>query len=224
YRSALLLAEPRDGRGVLPPADIARPCRRYSPVARARLRNRQGTVRLARSADAPASSMPRSRSPTCSFPFVIGHRWPSQRRRRTALLWRAGALRFTEKCRSRHASSPLLDLPIRQVMGVAHYVPQPPLSKMPGGGAGAVARRPPSRVAAGFLCPRRLHLAAGGGRDRFSQQADRLWPADARRGAGAHRPCRQTPRRQDRRRPRSRVRERRAELLRRTGPARRAGG
>src|SRR5208337_2671172 len=141
YRSALLLAEPRDGRGVLPPADIARPCRRYSPVARARLRNRQGTVRLARSADAPASSMPRSRSPTCSFPFVIGHRWPSQRRRRTALLWRAGALRFTEKCQSRRASSPLLDLPIRQVMGVAHYLPQPPLPEVSGGGGAAMARR-----------------------------------------------------------------------------------
>ncbi len=60
-------------------------------------RGRQGMVRLARSANAPASSMPRSRSPTCSFPFVIGHRWPSQRRRRTALLWRAGAATIYRK-------------------------------------------------------------------------------------------------------------------------------
>ena len=67
----------------------------------------------ARSADAPAASMLRSGSPTCSSPFAIGHRWPSRRRRRTAPLWRQRALQFTEKCRCRRASSPLLDLPIR---------------------------------------------------------------------------------------------------------------
>ncbi len=69
-------------------------------------------------------------------------------------------------------------------------LPQPPLSKMPGRGAGGVARRPPSRIAAGSLFPCRLHLAAGCGRDLLSEQVDRLWPLDARRGAGAHRPCR----------------------------------
>ena len=46
------------------------------------------------------------------------------------------------------------------------------------------ARRPPSRAAAGSLFPCRVHLAVGGGRDRLPEQADRLWPLDARRGAG----------------------------------------
>jgi hypothetical protein len=42
---------------------------------------------------------------------------------------------------SRYANSPLLDLPIRQVMGDAHYLPQPALSEVPGrGGAGMAGR------------------------------------------------------------------------------------
>ena len=47
------------------------------------------------------------------------------------MLWRQGALQFTGKCQHRHANSPLLDLPIRHVMGDAHYMPQPPLSEVP---------------------------------------------------------------------------------------------
>src|SRR5271167_3517535 len=75
-------------------------------------------VRSAPSADAPVSSMPRSRSPTYSFPFVTGHWWPSRRRRRTVLLWRERLPQFTEKRRRQYASSPLLDVPIRQVRGI----------------------------------------------------------------------------------------------------------
>ena len=84
--SAVPLVERRHGRCALPPANIARPCWRYSPADRARLRNRQGMVRLARSADAPAASMPGSRSPTCSSPFVTGHQWPSGRGHSTAVM------------------------------------------------------------------------------------------------------------------------------------------
>ena len=119
-RSAVSLAEPRHGRGALPLANIARLCRRYSPAARARPRNRQDMVRLARSADVPAASMPRSRSPTCLSPFVTGHRWPSRRRHRSARLWRQKPLQFTKKSPFWHASSPLPDPPIRQLMGNAH--------------------------------------------------------------------------------------------------------
>jgi hypothetical protein len=42
--------------------------------------------RLGRSADAPGASMPRSRSPTYSFPFETGHQWPSRRSQGIALL------------------------------------------------------------------------------------------------------------------------------------------
>ena len=59
--------------------------------------------------------------------------------------------------------------------------------------------RPPSRTAAGSLFPCRLHLAAGGGRDRLSEQGARLCVADAlaaRRGDDRAR--RQTSSRQDR--------------------------
>ena len=125
-----------------------------------------------------------------SSPFVTGHRWPSRRRRRTALLWRAGALRFTEKCRSRHANSPLLDLPIRQVMGDAHYLPQPALPEVPGRGGAAMARRARGRAAAGPLLPRRLHPAGGDRRHRVPEQGRRLRPPvqDRRRDADSRSP------------------------------------
>ena len=110
--SAVPLAERRHGRGALPPANIARPCRRYSPAAKARLRNRQGMFRLARSADAPAASMPRSTSPTCPSPFMTGHQWPSGRRDAGPLLWRQRAPQFTGKWRQ-----PTRQLPIT---GFAH--------------------------------------------------------------------------------------------------------
>ena len=112
FRSALPLAEPPHGQGAPPPANIARPCRRYTPAARARLRNRQGMVRSARPADAPASWMPRSRSPAYSSPFVIGRWRPIRRRRGTVLLWRERSLQFTEK-----TPTPARQLPIT---GSAH--------------------------------------------------------------------------------------------------------
>ena len=67
---------------------------------------------MVRSADAPASSLPRSRSPTCSSPSVTGHRWPSRQGRGSAQLWRREALRFTGKW-----AEPPLQLPIT---GSAH--------------------------------------------------------------------------------------------------------
>ena len=48
------------------------------------------------------------------------------------MLWRQEELQFTEKCPHRHTNSPLLDLPIRQLMGDAHQLPQPALSQTPG--------------------------------------------------------------------------------------------
>jgi hypothetical protein len=38
------------------------------------------------------------------------------------MLWRQEEPKFTEKCRMHHADSPLLNLPIRQLMGAAHYL------------------------------------------------------------------------------------------------------
>ena len=47
-------------------------------------------------------------------------------------------------------------------------------------GAGGMACGAAGRTAAGPLFPCRLHLAGGGGRVRLPEQADGLWPADAR--------------------------------------------
>src|SRR5712664_4565776 len=57
------------------------------------------------------------------------------------------------------ASSPLPALPIRQVMGVAHYLPQPTLPEMPGCSARRVAGRATGRIAAGAVFSCRLHFA-----------------------------------------------------------------
>src|SRR5690348_7134823 len=54
-------------------------------------------------------------------------------------------------------------LPIRQLMGVAHYMSQPALSQVPGRGGEAVASRARGRAAARWLLPCRLH---GAGADR----------------------------------------------------------
>ena len=77
-------------------------------------------------------------------------------------------------------------------------VQKPPLRQVSGGGARGVARGAAGRAAAGSLLPRRLHPAAGRGRDRLPEQADGLRPADARGGRGAHDARRRAPRRQDR--------------------------
>ena len=61
-----------------------------------------------------------------------------------------------------------------------------------------MARGAAGRTVARSLFPRRLHLAVGGGRDRLSEQAGGLRPADARGGSGADHPRRQAPVRQDR--------------------------
>ncbi len=63
------------------------------------------------------------------------------------------------------ANSPLLKVPIRQVMGDAHYLPQPALPEVPGRRGAAMARRPRGRAAAGSLLPRRLHPAGVDRRD-----------------------------------------------------------
>ena len=85
------------------------------------------------------------------------------------LLWRQEALQFTEKCRCRHASSLLLDLPIRHVMA-SRITCRTLLPELSGGGESGVARCSSGRTAAGSLLPRHLHPAIAGGRDRFPEQ------------------------------------------------------
>src|SRR3954454_23866029 len=60
-------------------------------------------------------------------------------------------------------------LPIRQVMGNAHYLSQPALPKVPGARAGRVARRPASRTASGAVFPRRLHRTGPDRRNRIPE-------------------------------------------------------
>ena len=84
--------------------------------------------------------------PVCDRPSVAE---PTGAQGRTVMESKR-ALQFTEKCRaSRIANSPLLDLPIRQVMGDAHYLPQPALPEVPGRGGARLARRARGRTAAG---------------------------------------------------------------------------
>src|SRR6516164_5768890 len=90
--------------------------------------------------------------PGCDRPAVANPMGPRER-----TLWRQGEPQFTEKYRHRYANSPLLDLPIMQVMGDAHYLQESPLPKMPGCSSKAVARRAPGRALACALLPRRLH-------------------------------------------------------------------
>ena len=59
-------------------------------------------------------------------------------------------------------------------MGVAHYLPQPPLPEVSGRGAGAMAGRTPGRTAAGSLFPRRVHIARADRRHRVPEQGRRL--------------------------------------------------
>ena len=71
-------------------------------------------------------------------------------------------------------------LRVSEVAALIQFLLQPPLPEVSGGGASAMARRSPSRTAAGSLLSRRLHPAARGGRDRFSEQANRVRAAHAR--------------------------------------------
>ena len=57
-------------------------------------------------------------------------------------------------------------------------VPQSPLFKMSGRGAGGMAHGAACRVAAGPIFPCRLYLTVGRGRDRLSEQADGRCPAE----------------------------------------------
>ena len=91
---------------------------------------------LARSVDAPASSMLRSRSPTGSSPFVIGHWRSSRRRRRTVLLWRERLLQFTGKL-----LIPKRQLPITKCAHKAGNGRRP----LPAATATARSARPPRR-------------------------------------------------------------------------------
>ena len=68
-------------------------------------------------------------------------------------------------------------------MGVAHYLPQPPLPQMPGAGARRMARASTGRTVTGAVLPRRLHPAEAGGRDRLPEQGHRLWDPVPRRRA-----------------------------------------
>src|SRR5208337_2721279 len=88
------------------------------------------------------------------------------------------------------AHSPLRILPIRQVMGVAHYVPQPPLPQMSGGSGAAMARRARSRTLAGPLLPCRVHSAGGDPRFAFPVRLFRVSKRGSRssRRTNAERP------------------------------------
>src|SRR5882757_9709519 len=55
------------------------------------------------------------------------------------------------------ASSPLRKLPIRQLMGVAHYLSQPALPEVPGCGVTPMAGRPRSGAVTGAVLSRRVH-------------------------------------------------------------------
>ena len=86
-------------------------------------------------------------------------------------------------------------------MGDAHYLPQPPLPKVPGRGGEGLARRPRGRSAAGRLFPRRLHPAGRDRPDRLPEQGGGLRPAVPHGGRDAAHDRRrsQAPRRPHRR-------------------------
>ena len=74
-------------------------------------------------------------------------------------------------------NSPLLNLPIRQVMGVAHYLPQPALPEVPGRGSTRVVGRARGRAIAGAVLPRRILAAGQNRRHRLPEQDRDLRPA-----------------------------------------------
>ena len=73
-----------------------------------------------------------------------------------------------------------------QLMGDAHYLPQPPLPEVPGNCRHGLAGRTPSRVATGFLLPRRLQPPRANRCDRLAQQVRRLRRAVQGGGRDAH--------------------------------------
>ena len=92
-------------------------------------------------------------------------------------------------------------LPIRQVMGIAHYVSQPPLPKMSGRSSDGLAGGAQGRSAAGRLFPRRFHAARRDWPDRLPEQGGGLRPVVPHGCRDAADYCRrsQTPRRPHRR-------------------------
>lgn len=66
----------------------------------------------------------------CDRPLMAAR----QRRHRTALYGDKNAPQITEKGPCSHASSPLPDLPIMQVMGDAHYLQKQALPEVSGAG------------------------------------------------------------------------------------------
>jgi hypothetical protein len=113
---------------------------------------------LARSVDAPASSMPRSRSPT-GFPV---RDWPLTAEPTEAQdrdVMERKIAEFRRKRRREYANSPLLNVPIRQVMGGAHYLPQPALPEVPGHGLTPMAGGTRSGAVARPVLSRRVHAA-----------------------------------------------------------------
>src|SRR5271168_349663 len=91
----------------MPLANTGQPWPGCSPAVRAPLRSHRDMGRLAHGVDVAAFSMPRSRSPTCSSPFVTGHEWPNRRGTSGAILWREEAPQFTGKTRNRHPPLPI---------------------------------------------------------------------------------------------------------------------
>jgi hypothetical protein len=74
------------------------------------------------------------------------------------------------RARSSRRHSPLLDLPIRQVMGVAHYLSQPALPQVPGRGGARMDGGARDRAAPGVLFSCRLHAAIGDRRHRLAER------------------------------------------------------
>jgi hypothetical protein len=66
--------------------------------------------------------------------------------------------------------SPLRNLPITQVMGVAHYLPRPALSEVFGRGRTGMARRARSRPASRAVFPRAVLAAQADRRHRLPEQ------------------------------------------------------
>lgn len=96
-------------------------------------------------------------------------------------------MRFTGKSERRRVSSPLPDLPIRQVMGNTHYLSQSALSEVSGLSTCAVARRATSRTPSRAVFPCGFHHAGFRRRDRLPQQGGGLChPVPLRGGDARH--------------------------------------
>ena len=142
---------------------------------------RRGRSALHNIGGPPPYGTPNGKTQTVDFAVLshLGRGYFRPIRQRIAWLWpihngehmRAGSLPGRDGA---FASSPLPALPIRHVMGVAHYLPRSALPKVPGRGCQGVAGRPPGRTLARALFPCRLHLAGTDRRYCLSEQGGRL--------------------------------------------------